>query len=56
MEKGQRGGMQAAISFKDLCVFRTNQLVGKVLHVRMGGKPRVFLLPDATGLVVPPQC
>jgi hypothetical protein len=53
-QKGRNTRLRA-ISFNDLCVSRTNQPAGKILHVRIGGKPQIFLLPNATRLVAAPQ-
>src|SRR6267154_1202516 len=53
-QKGRNTRLRA-ISFNDWCVSRTNQPAGKILHVRIGGKPRVSLLPNAARLVAAPQ-
>src|ERR1700720_3116287 len=53
-QKGRNTRLRA-ISFNDWCVSRTNQPAGKTLHVRIGGKLRVSLLPNAARLVATPQ-
>jgi hypothetical protein len=53
-QKGRNTRLRA-ISFNDLCVSRTNQPTGKILHVRIGGRPRISLLPNATRLIAAPQ-